>query len=71
MTKFLAWVQEKSVQHPYISPYLNNYDIGSGFENNILQVSPLMAYCYEFGVLIHVNELKILIFESFMKIAFY
>ena len=27
MTKFLAWVQEKSVQRPYISPYLNNYDI--------------------------------------------
>ena len=41
---------------------------GSGFEYKILQVSPLMASCYEFRVQIYVNELKILIFECFMKI---
>ena len=44
---------------------------GSGFEYKILQISPLMASCYEFGVSIHVNELKILIFESFMIIGHY
>ena len=42
---------------------------GSGFEYKIFQVSPVMASCYEFGVLTYVNELKMLIFESFMKIG--
>ena len=42
---------------------------GRGFLYKILQVTPLMASSYEFGVYMYVNVLKILIFESVMKIG--
>ena len=68
MTKFPALGPRKKCATPSFVT-IPWYEVGVVLGTKSFQVTPLMASCYKFSVQIYVNEVNILIFESFMKIG--